>query len=67
MERSNSGAGERMLIVNSFAFGSIDPSTFEVQATSSQAEALMSMMGRLKLIQQDLQIWIAIGGKSTVS
>lgn len=50
------------LTTNSFAFGTIDPETFEVRATSSQAAALMQMIGNLKLIQEDLKIWIAIGG-----
>ncbi|OAL56200.1 glycoside hydrolase [Pyrenochaeta sp. DS3sAY3a] len=45
-----------------FAFGTIDPSTFEVKATSTQAAGLMKTIGNLKLIQQNLQIWIAIGG-----
>jgi chitinase len=58
------GARKCNLTVTSFAFGTIDPDTFEVRATSSQAEALMRIIGGLKLIQQDLQIWIAIGGNS---
>lgn len=54
---------KHLLIVSSFAFGTIDPGTSQVKATSVQAESLMSTIGNLKLIQQDLQIWIAIGGK----
>tara|TARA_R110002003_G_scaffold562_8_gene20470 strand:- start:6407 stop:6778 length:372 start_codon:yes stop_codon:yes gene_type:complete len=49
-------------VMNSFAFATIDPTSFEVKATSSDAEALMQRIGNLKLLQPDLQIWIAIGG-----
>ena len=46
----------------SFAFGTIDPNTFEVKASSGNADDLMSRMQNFKEIQNGIQIWIAIGG-----
>jgi hypothetical protein len=51
--------------MRSFAFGTIDPQNFEVRATSTQAASLMASMGIIKLLQEKVQIWIAIGGMST--
>ncbi|KAF2018022.1 glycoside hydrolase family 18 protein [Aaosphaeria arxii CBS 175.79] len=45
-----------------FAFATIDPSSFEVKATSDMAEALMSRIGNVRLLQAGVEIWIAIGG-----
>jgi hypothetical protein len=47
---------------HSFAFATIDPTTFEVKATSTGAQDLMDRIGTLKFLQPDLKIWIAIGG-----
>ena len=48
--------------VCSFAFATIDPNTFEVKATSEQAQDLMQRIGGIRLLQPDIKIWIAIGG-----
>ncbi|KAH8707643.1 glycoside hydrolase superfamily [Phaeosphaeriaceae sp. PMI808] len=45
-----------------FAFATINPKTFEVEATDSGAEDLMKRIGTLKILQPNLKIWIAIGG-----
>jgi GH18 family chitinase len=49
---------------HSFAFATVDPTTFEVKATSTGAQDLMVRIGNLKFLQPDLKIWIAIGGWS---
>ncbi|KAF2855740.1 glycoside hydrolase family 18 protein, partial [Plenodomus tracheiphilus IPT5] len=45
-----------------FAFATINPTTYEVEATNGDAEDLMQRIGALKILQPDLKIWIAIGG-----
>lgn len=47
---------------SSFAFATINPSTFEVEATDSDAEELMQRIGTVKILQPDLKMWIDIGG-----
>jgi chitinase len=46
----------------SFAFATIDPTTFEVKATSEEAQDLMQRIGGIRLLQPDIKISIAIGG-----
>ncbi|GLA32131.1 hypothetical protein AnigIFM63326_011270 [Aspergillus niger] len=47
-----------------FAFGTIDPTTFSVEATDETERTLLQEIGSLKLIQPDLQIWLSLGGWS---
>ncbi|RAH42220.1 glycoside hydrolase, partial [Aspergillus brunneoviolaceus CBS 621.78] len=47
-----------------FAFGTIDPTTFAVQATDETEATLLQEIGSLKLIQPNLQIWLSLGGWS---
>ncbi|GLB09477.1 hypothetical protein AtubIFM57258_005399 [Aspergillus tubingensis] len=49
---------------NSFAFGTIDPTTFAVQATDETESTLLQEIGSLKIIQPDIQIWLSLGGWS---
>lgn len=45
-----------------FAFATIDPVTFEIKGASSNTEHLMERITTIKLLQPDIQIWIAVGG-----
>lgn len=45
-----------------FSFATIDPDTFEIGAGNSQTAQYMERIGAIKLMQPDIQIWIAVGG-----
>ncbi|KFA70057.1 hypothetical protein S40285_09374 [Stachybotrys chlorohalonatus IBT 40285] len=45
-----------------FAFATIDPETFELIPGDDRTEDYMRRIHSLKLIQPDLQVWIAVGG-----
>ena len=52
------------LIGNSFAFGTIDPTTLAVQATDETESTLLQEIRSLKFLQPDLQLWLSLGGWS---
>ncbi|RDW72347.1 glycoside hydrolase family 18 protein [Aspergillus mulundensis] len=47
-----------------FAFATIDPTTFEVQATDDTSEAMMTDIQTIRKLQPDVEIWISLGGWS---
>lgn len=47
---------------HSFAFATIDPITFEIKPGDSNTEALMQRIGSIKILQPDVEIWVAVGG-----
>ncbi|KAJ5151461.1 uncharacterized protein N7482_010713 [Penicillium canariense] len=54
---------ERPLHLN-YAFGAIDPDTFEVKLASTEEEDLIKRLARLKTQDPDLKVFIALGGWS---
>ncbi|KAJ5999011.1 hypothetical protein N7451_006821 [Penicillium sp. IBT 35674x] len=47
-----------------YAFGAIDPDTFEVKLASTEEEDLIKRLARLKTQDPDLKVFIALGGWS---
>ncbi|GIJ91456.1 hypothetical protein Asppvi_010422 [Aspergillus pseudoviridinutans] len=47
-----------------YAFGTIDPATFEVKLASREEESLIKRLARLKQQDPDLKVFIALGGWS---
>lgn len=47
-----------------YAFGTIDPDTFEVKLASTEEENLIKRLARLKTQDPDLKVFIALGGWS---
>ena len=45
-----------------FAFATINPQTFEIIPGDTLTETYMERIRALKLVQPDLEIWIAVGG-----
>lgn len=46
----------------SFAFATIDPVTFEIKPGDSNTKGLMERISSIKLLQPEIEIWIAVGG-----
>jgi chitinase len=49
---------------NSFAFATIDPQTYQLEPGNSDTESLMNRIGSIRLLQPDIEIWVAVGGWS---
>lgn len=45
-----------------FAFAAIDPTTFEILPGDFRTESLMRRISSIKLLQPDIEIWVAVGG-----
>ncbi|KAI0383270.1 glycoside hydrolase [Hypomontagnella monticulosa] len=45
-----------------FAFATIDPETFKILPGNSHTDSFMTRIGAIKMIQPDIQIWVAVGG-----
>ncbi|KAL0258443.1 hypothetical protein SLS55_005936 [Diplodia seriata] len=45
-----------------FAFATIDLDTFEIKPGDDQTKSLMERIQSIKLLQPDVEIWIAVGG-----
>jgi chitinase len=47
-----------------FAFATINPNTFEIEAGDKLTANYMQRINAIKLIQPDIRIWVAVGGWS---
>ncbi|KAF2275570.1 glycoside hydrolase, partial [Westerdykella ornata] len=47
-----------------FAFATIDPQTYRLEPGNSDTESLMKRIGAIRLLQPDIEIWVAVGGWS---
>ncbi|KAI0112108.1 chitinase [Nemania sp. FL0031] len=45
-----------------FSFAAIDPETYEISPGGSQTADFMNRIGSIKMIQPDIEIWVAVGG-----